>query len=105
MTFGPFRRQFEMSRAQRHIWSTQRLNPNVPINTAQVAEIIGPLDIEEFVRRTSRVVGEAKFTQLRFAESISKPAGVYDPSLHHWVEVVDLRHCDDPRAAADAMMR
>ncbi|MCF3940187.1 amino acid adenylation domain-containing protein [Gordonia sp. GW1C4-4] len=45
------------------------------------------------------------FTQLRFEDSAEGPVGVYDPALHHWVEVMDLRHCDDPRATADAIMR
>ncbi|MED5803094.1 amino acid adenylation domain-containing protein [Gordonia sp. Z-3] len=94
-----------MSRAQQDIWSTQRLNPDVPINTAQVAEIVGPLDTEEFVRHTSRVVEDAKFTQLRFEDLSDGPVGIYDSALHHWAEVVDLRHCDDPHASAEVMMR
>ncbi|QMU22754.1 non-ribosomal peptide synthetase [Gordonia rubripertincta] len=98
-------RRFRLSAAQRALWFTQQAAPDVPINIAQYVEIDGPIDVELFLRVTSEVVRRAQFTQLRFEDSDEGLVGVYDPSLHYWADVIDLRDRDDPRAAAEAIMR
>ncbi|MDS1114687.1 amino acid adenylation domain-containing protein [Gordonia westfalica] len=98
-------RRFRLSAAQRALWFTQQAAPDVPINVAQYVEIDGPIDVELFLRVTSEVVRRARFTQLRFEDTDDGLVGVYDPSLHYWADVVDLRDRPDPRAAAEAIMR
>jgi len=98
-------RRFRLSAAQRALWFTQQAAPDVPINVAQYVEIDGPIDVELFLRVTSEVVRRAQFTQLRFEDTDDGLVGVYDPSLHYWADVVDLRDRPDPRAAAEAIMR
>ncbi len=98
-------RRFRLSAAQRALWFTQQAAPDVPINVAQYVEIDGPIDVELFLRVTSEVVRRAQFTQLRFEDTDDGLVGVYDPSLHYWADVIDLRDRPDPRAAAEAIMR
>ncbi|ROZ85955.1 non-ribosomal peptide synthetase, partial [Gordonia sp. OPL2] len=51
------------------------------------------------------MVRRAKFSQLRFEETDTGPVGVWDPSLHHVADVVDVRQEADPWATAHQMMR
>ncbi|MEO9326908.1 amino acid adenylation domain-containing protein [Gordonia aurantiaca] len=97
--------RFRLNAAQRWLWYTQQAALDVPINIAQYVEIDGPIDIGLFQHVTSEVVRRAKFTQIRFEETDEGPVGVYDPSLHYWADVVDLRDRPDPMAAAEAIMR
>ncbi|MFE0747832.1 amino acid adenylation domain-containing protein [Gordonia sp. NPDC058843] len=96
--------RFALSAAQRSLWFTQQAALDVPINVAQYVEIDGPIDAELFVRATSAVVQRAQFTQLRFTETEDGLVGVYDPGLHYWADIIDLRDRPDPRAAAEEMM-
>ncbi|MDL9948870.1 amino acid adenylation domain-containing protein [Gordonia sp. ABSL11-1] len=98
-------RRFILGRAQCALWTAQQAIPDVPINAAQYVEIDGPVDVDEFVRHTSRSVQEGRYLQLRFEETEDGLIGIYDPSLHYWPDVVDLRGEADPRAVAEAMMR
>ena len=97
-------RRFALSAAQRSLWFTQQAALDVPINVAQYVEIDGPIDAELFVRATSAVVQRAQFTQLRFVDTEDGLVGVYDPGLHYWAEIIDLRDRPDPRAVAEEMM-
>ncbi|MGW6034894.1 amino acid adenylation domain-containing protein [Gordonia terrae] len=99
---GP--RQFALSAAQRSLWFTQQAALDVPINVAQYVEIDGPIDAELFVAATSAVVQHAQFTQLRFVDTEDGLVGVYDPGLHYWADIIDLRDRPDPRAVAEEMM-
>lgn len=98
-------RRFCLSDPQRELWATQQAVPGVPINAAQYVEVSGPVDVDEFVRHTSRSVREGEFLQLRFEDTDEGLVGVYDPALHYWPEVIDLRDEPDPDAVAQAMMR
>ncbi|WP_288811899.1 non-ribosomal peptide synthetase [uncultured Gordonia sp.] len=97
-------RRFTLSAAQRSLWFTQQAALDVPINVAQYVEIDGPIDAELFVRATSTVVQRAQFTQLRFVDTEDGLVGVYDPALHYWADIIDLRDRPDPRAVAEEMM-
>ncbi|EON33245.1 Non-ribosomal peptide synthetase modules-related protein [Gordonia terrae C-6] len=97
-------RPFALSAAQRSLWFTQQAALDVPINVAQYVEIDGPIDAELFVRATSEVVQRAQFTQLRFVDTDDGLVGVYDPGLHYWADIIDLRDRPDPRAVAEEMM-
>ncbi|WP_238421474.1 non-ribosomal peptide synthetase [Gordonia sp. 'Campus'] len=97
-------RRFALSAAQRSLWFTQQAAPDVPINVAQYVELDGPIDVELFVRATSAAVQRALFTQLRFDETDDGLVGVYDPALHYWADIIDLRDRPDPRAVAEEMM-
>ncbi|WP_439031805.1 amino acid adenylation domain-containing protein [Gordonia terrae] len=97
-------RRFALSAAQRSLWFTQQAAPDVPINVAQYVELDGPIDVELFVRATSVAVQRALFTQLRFDETEDGLVGVYDPALHYWADIIDLRDRPDPRAVAEEMM-
>ncbi|AZG48096.1 non-ribosomal peptide synthetase [Gordonia insulae] len=94
-----------LSAAQHALWTTQQAIPDVPINAAQYVEIDGPINVDEFVHHTSEAVRRSKFMQVRFEDSDDGLVGVYDPSLHYWADVIDLRGEDDPRSTAEAMMR
>ena len=96
---------FELSAAQRALWATQLALSGVPINAAQYVEVAGPVVVDDFVRHTSRSVQEGKYLQLRFEDTDEGLVGVYDPSLHYWPEIIDLRSEAEPEAAAQAMMR
>ncbi|WP_232718593.1 non-ribosomal peptide synthetase [Gordonia metallireducens] len=98
-------RRFRLNAAQRALWFTQQAAPEVPINIAQYVEIDGPIDVELFLRVTSEVVRRAQFTQIRFEDTDDGLVGIYDPSLHYWADVIDLRDRPDPHAAAEAIMR
>ncbi|MGC5257543.1 amino acid adenylation domain-containing protein [Gordonia sp. DT218] len=94
-----------LSAAQHRLWVAQQVIPGVPVNVAQYVEIDGPVEIDEFVRHTRESVRQAKFTQLRFEDGEEGLVGFYDPSLHYWPEVIDLRHEVHPRERAMALMR
>ncbi|ATD69728.1 MULTISPECIES: non-ribosomal peptide synthetase [Gordonia] len=98
-------RRFRLSAAQRALWFAQQTAMDVPINVAQYVEIDGPIDIDLFLRVTGDVVRRAQFLQVRFEDTDDGLVGVYDPSLHYWADVIDLRDRPDPRAAAEAIMR
>jgi len=93
-----------LTAAQYGIWAGQQLDPRSPAyNTAEYADIDGPLDVGALVRAIRHAVAETEALSMRFAEREDGPRQVADPPV--WdVRIVDVSGEPDPLAAAESWM-
>jgi enterobactin synthetase component F len=103
-TGGPA--ELPLSAAQSGMWYAQALDPSSPaLNTAECADIDGPLDPELFARALRLVVEEADALRARFVETPEGPRQLVSDEVELPFEVLDLRDADDPAARAEEWMR
>ncbi|POM23162.1 Dimodular nonribosomal peptide synthase [Actinomadura rubteroloni] len=97
---GPGRR-LPLTEAQAGIWTGQRLDPADPsYNTAEYADIDGPVDAALFEEALRRTVRETEALNVRFAEDEDGRPWM-EPADHRWtLHVADVEDEPDPRAAA-----
>ncbi|MGW4215273.1 amino acid adenylation domain-containing protein [Lentzea sp. NPDC004789] len=93
-----------LTTAQYGIWVGQQLDPSSPAyNTAEYADIDGPLDVGVLVRAIRHAVAETEALSVRFAEHEDGPRQIVDPPV--WdVRIVDVSGDPDPLAAAESWM-
>ncbi|WP_394617202.1 amino acid adenylation domain-containing protein [Lentzea sp. JNUCC 0626] len=93
-----------LTTAQYGIWVGQQLDPSSPAyNTAEYADIDGPLDVGALARAIRHVVTETEALSVRFIEDGNGPRQIVDPP--EWdVRVLDVSAQSDPLAAAEARM-
>ncbi|WP_157107454.1 non-ribosomal peptide synthetase, partial [Nocardia grenadensis] len=98
---------FPLSPAQLGIWYAQYLDPQVPINIAQYAELRGELDVDTLSRAVVAASFEMRSSFLRIVERDGEPWQWVDYSIadHERVGYIDLRDADDPAAAAQEWMQ
>ncbi|NYV76080.1 amino acid adenylation domain-containing protein, partial [Streptomyces sp. UH6] len=95
-----------LSAAQSGMWYAQALDPSSPaLNTAECAEIDGPLDPELFARALRLVVEEADALRTRFVQTPEGPRQLVLERIELPFQVLDLRDSDDPVAGAGEWMR
>ncbi|MET8578224.1 amino acid adenylation domain-containing protein [Streptomyces sp. NPDC005012] len=98
--------ELPLTAAQSGMWYAQALDPESPaLNTAECAEIDGPLDPELFARALRQVVEEADALRARFLETPEGPRQIVPDGIALPFQVLDLRDAADPAAAAEAWMR
>ncbi len=97
--------EFPLSPAQRGIWYSQHLDPEVPINIAQYLDIRGDLD-PAVVLQGAELAGVGFGSgHLRIVERDGEPFQVVDYSLDVLIPSFDYRDKEDPAAAAIDWMR
>ncbi|MGW0605145.1 amino acid adenylation domain-containing protein [Streptomyces sp. NPDC002640] len=103
-TGGPA--ELPLTGAQSGMWYAQALDPASPaLNTAECAEIDGPLDPELFARALRLVVAEADALRARFLETPEGPRQIVPDEVAVPFQVLDLRDAADPAGAAEEWMR
>ncbi|MFI8972217.1 non-ribosomal peptide synthase/polyketide synthase [Nocardia asteroides] len=98
---------FPLTPAQLGVWYAQLLDPEVPITIAQYVDITGELDAAVLQQVTAEAAHAYGSPLVRIGESDGVPYQVVDHSIPVEAElpVIDLRHHDDPVAAAQEWMR
>ncbi|HEY4459217.1 MAG TPA: condensation domain-containing protein, partial [Pseudonocardiaceae bacterium] len=90
-----------LSEAQQGIWIGQQLDPDSAVfNTAEYADIRGPVDVEALVAAIRQVVAETEAVRVLFAEDKNGPVQLLDRAPEWAVHVADLTDRPDPLAAA-----
>ncbi|WP_227982415.1 amino acid adenylation domain-containing protein [Nocardia spumae] len=98
---GEFSAQpFALSPAQTALWYAQRIQPDVPLTIAQYVEIHGDLDVGRLLYAIERFGAESQVGQLRLVEIDGVPHQVVDALQRPGWARIDLRHEEDPHAAA-----
>ncbi|NDV10306.1 amino acid adenylation domain-containing protein, partial [Rhodococcus sp. IEGM 248] len=95
---------FPLTRAQRGIWLTQRLAPDVPTCIAQYVEVRGALDLAVLDDASVTAGREFQSAFLRVFEIDGEPFQTVDPTIDLSTGFVDLGAEADPVAAAHAWM-
>ncbi|MGS2806906.1 non-ribosomal peptide synthase/polyketide synthase [Nocardia sp. MW-W600-9] len=98
---------FPLTPAQLGVWYAQLLDPDVPITIAQYVDITGELDAAVLQQVTAEAAHTYGSPLVRIGESDGVPYQVVDHSIPIETELplIDLRHHDDPVAAAHEWMR
>ncbi|WP_261774663.1 condensation domain-containing protein, partial [Nocardia neocaledoniensis] len=98
---------FPLTPAQLGVWYAQLLDPEVPITIAQYVDISGELDVAVLQQVTAEAAHAYGSPLVRIGETDGVPFQVVDHSIPVETEVplIDLRHHDDPIAAAHEWMR
>ncbi|WP_338837336.1 amino acid adenylation domain-containing protein [Gordonia polyisoprenivorans] len=96
---------FPLSDAQKSLLQRQSAMPGVPLSVANYIILDGPLDVPRFLGALREEVRAGRSLQITLRSDTSGPTGVYDPTLHDFVEYVDLRGETDPFGSALATMR
>ncbi|RKN39000.1 non-ribosomal peptide synthetase [Streptomyces hoynatensis] len=99
-----------LTAAQAGMFYAQDLDPASPaLNTAECADIRGPLDPGLFAQALYRTVGEAEALRMRVVRAAGGPRQlplvIEPPGSGFPLDVADLRDRTDPEAAAGALMR
>ncbi len=90
-----------LSAAQEGIWIGQQLNPDSSVfNTAEYADIRGPVDVDALVSAIRQVVGETEAVSVLFADDVQ----LLDRTPVWSVYLADLTDEIDPLATALAWM-
>ena len=90
-----------LTEAQLGLWYAARLDRANPLfNTAQYAEIAGPLDIERFRQAVDTTMAEAEALALRVLETDGEPRQEIDPAWSPRLRIVDLGGHEEAFAAA-----
>ncbi|MEV0434287.1 non-ribosomal peptide synthase/polyketide synthase [Nocardia sp. NPDC050413] len=98
---------FPLTPAQLGVWYAQLLDPDVPITIAQYVDITGELDPDVLQAVTAEAAHTYGSPLVRIGERDGVPYQVVDHSLpiESELPLIDLRHHDDPVAAAQEWMR
>ncbi|MCA2205841.1 non-ribosomal peptide synthase/polyketide synthase [Nocardia rosealba] len=98
---------FPLTPAQLGVWYAQLLDPDVPITIAQYVDITGELDPDVLQAVTAEAAHTYGSPLVRIGERDGVPYQVVDHSLpiENELPLIDLRHHDDPVAAAKEWMR
>ncbi|MEV0331556.1 non-ribosomal peptide synthase/polyketide synthase [Nocardia sp. NPDC050717] len=98
---------FPLTPAQLGVWYAQLLDPEVPITIAQYVDISGELDAAVLQQVTAEAAHAYGSPLVRIGETDGVPFQVVDHSIPVETEtpLIDLRHHDDPIAAAHEWMR
>ncbi|MEV0687215.1 non-ribosomal peptide synthase/polyketide synthase [Nocardia sp. NPDC050378] len=98
---------FPLTPAQLGVWYAQLLDPDVPITIAQYVDITGELDPDVLQAVTAEAAHTYGSPLVRIGERDGVPYQVVDHSLpiENELPLIDLRHHDDPVAAAQEWMR
>ncbi|NKX87985.1 non-ribosomal peptide synthase/polyketide synthase [Nocardia coubleae] len=98
---------FPLTPAQLGVWYAQLLDPDVPITIAQYVDITGELDPDVLQAVTAEAAHTYGSPLVRIGERDGVPYQVVDHSLpiENELPLIDLRHHDDPVAAAEEWMR
>ncbi|KAF0848829.1 non-ribosomal peptide synthetase [Nocardia caishijiensis] len=98
---------FPLTPAQLGVWYAQLLDPDVPITIAQYVDITGELEPDVLQAVTAEAAHAYGSPLVRIGERDGVPYQVVDHTLPIETELplIDLRHHDDPVAAAREWMR
>ncbi|MET9211982.1 MULTISPECIES: non-ribosomal peptide synthase/polyketide synthase [unclassified Nocardia] len=98
---------FPLTPAQLGVWYAQLLDPEVPITIAQYVDITGELDAAVLQQVTAEAAHAYGSPLVRIGESDGVPYQVVDHTIpvESELPLIDLRHHDDPVAAAHEWMR
>ncbi|WP_308248560.1 non-ribosomal peptide synthase/polyketide synthase [Nocardia sp. MH4] len=98
---------FPLTPAQLGVWYAQLLDPEVPITIAQYVDITGELDAAVLQQVTAEAAHTYGSPLVRIGESDGVPYQVVDHTIpvENELPLIDLRHHDDPVAAAHEWMR
>ncbi|MFC9386477.1 non-ribosomal peptide synthetase [Streptomyces venezuelae] len=95
-----------LTAGQVEIWLDARdAGPASAYNSAGYLDIRGPLDTGRFRTALRRLVDEAQCLRARFTDHDGEPRQSVEPLPEPPLTEVDLRHTDDPAAAAQDWMR
>jgi len=95
-----------LTEAQLGLWYAARLDRTNPLfNTAQYAEIAGPLDIERFRQAVDTTMAEAEALALRVLETDGEPRQEIDSAWSPRLRIIDLGGHEEAFAAALAAIR
>ncbi|MFD3743697.1 non-ribosomal peptide synthase/polyketide synthase [Nocardia sp. NPDC058633] len=98
---------FPLTPAQLGVWYAQLLDPDVPITIAQYVDIDGELDAAVLQQVTAEAAHAYGSPLVRIGESDGVPYQYVDHTIavEQELPLIDLRHHDDPVAAAQEWMR
>ncbi|MEV6221641.1 non-ribosomal peptide synthase/polyketide synthase [Nocardia fluminea] len=98
---------FPLTPAQLGVWYAQLLDPDVPITIAQYVDIDGELDAAVLQQVTAEAAHAYGSPLVRIGESDGVPHQYVDHTIavEQELPLIDLRHHDDPVAAAQEWMR
>ncbi|MGY0501700.1 non-ribosomal peptide synthase/polyketide synthase [Nocardia sp. FBN12] len=98
---------FPLTPAQLGVWYAQLLDPDVPITIAQYVDIDGELDPAVLQQVTAEAAHAYGSPLVRIGESDGVPHQYVDHGVpvERELPLIDLRHHDDPVAAAQEWMR
>ncbi|WP_410870786.1 non-ribosomal peptide synthase/polyketide synthase [Nocardia sp. A7] len=98
---------FPLTPAQLGVWYAQLLDPDVPITIAQYVDIHGELDPAVLQQVTAEAAHAYGSPLVRIGESDGVPHQYVDHTIavERELPLIDLRHHDDPVAAARDWMR
>ncbi|WP_278261443.1 non-ribosomal peptide synthase/polyketide synthase [Nocardia sp. AG03] len=99
--------RFPLTPAQLGVWYAQLLDPEVPITIAQYVDITGELDVAVLQQVTAEAAHAYGSPLVRIGEADGVPYQVVDHTIaiQDELPLIDLRHHDDPVAAAQEWMR
>ena len=98
---------FPLTPAQLGVWYAQLLDPDVPITIAQYVDIDGELDIAVLQQVSAEAAHAYGSSLVRIGEFDGVPHQYVDHTIavEQELPLIDLRHHDDPVAAAQEWMR
>ncbi|TCK00105.1 non-ribosomal peptide synthase/polyketide synthase [Nocardia alba] len=98
---------FPLTPAQLGVWYAQLLDPDVPITIAQYVDIVGELDAAVLQQVTAEAAHVYGSPLVRIGEFDGVPHQYVDHTIavEQELPLIDLRHHDDPVAAAQEWMR
>ncbi|MFD6449817.1 amino acid adenylation domain-containing protein, partial [Nocardia sp. NPDC060220] len=98
---------FPLTPAQLGVWYAQLLDPDVPITIAQYVDIDGDLDAAVLQQVTAEAAHAYGSPLVRIGEFDGVPHQYVDHTIavEQELPLIDLRHHDDPVAAAQEWMR
>ncbi|MFD3703755.1 non-ribosomal peptide synthase/polyketide synthase [Nocardia sp. NPDC058658] len=98
---------FPLTPAQLGVWYAQLLDPDVPITIAQYVDIDGELDADVLQEVSAEAAHAYGSPLVRIGESDGVPHQYVDHTIgvERELPLIDLRHHDDPVAAAQEWMR
>ncbi|MFD4457035.1 non-ribosomal peptide synthase/polyketide synthase [Nocardia sp. NPDC058480] len=98
---------FPLTPAQLGVWYAQLLDPDVPITIAQYVDIVGELDADVLQQVTAEAAHAYGSPLVRIGEFDGVPHQYVDHTIaiEQELPLIDLRHHDDPVAAAQEWMR
>ncbi|MBJ8342866.1 amino acid adenylation domain-containing protein, partial [Antrihabitans sp. YC3-6] len=95
---------FPLSAAQHGIWLAYKLDPEISLSVAQCVEVCGDLDVALLNWAYATAGREFEAFAVRIIDVGGRPHQIVDHSLDVSVELIDVRSCTDPVAAAHDWM-
>ncbi|WP_253194243.1 non-ribosomal peptide synthetase [Gordonia sp. i37] len=96
---------FPLNDAQKSLLLRQSAMPAVPLNVANYIFIEGRLGVSRFLDAMRDEVRAGRSAQIKLREGAAGTTGMFDPTLHNFVEHIDLRNEEDSFGSALEMMR